>query len=582
MATPIAGTELGPYQNVLLLGGTDKFSWLPRKARERAQAYQKYDQIYWNDYNQYPIRYLVGEFPVYVPNPRTVVDTTAHYYLKGLTVAAKEPEKHKDLAEALKKFLRREMFLSRFHTAKHTGVTRGDYVFHMTADPDKPEGDRISLNAVHPGKVILDEDPDNKDRIIRVHLVDRVPHPTKEGEWAVKELCYWYDDGDNDADDIQDIPYPDQVAREDPNERTEDSTRKVMREERIWSLNQPWWDKEKRELLATTLPVEALPEPIDVIPIYWFTNLSWDDGPYGYSEFRGFERTFQSVSQVTTDQGTSLSLEGLGVYATDGGKPVDNTGAEQEWEIGPGKVMEVPNGAYFRRVEGVGSVKPNIDHIDYLEGKIREAGGLSDVALGRVDVQTANSGIALAIKFMPTLAKLDERDKVGVDRLTQLFFDWVKWYEAYEDTKLEGEIEVTIGDKLPTDRTGRINELNNMLDRGVISKMYYRAEMQKLGYEFPDDIEDQIDEEKQKEAEQKAAAAPPGLEQNAIDAASGAKAPPPGNQPGQVTEKRVVVNKSNNKAKPNESGGTEANQQVGKQARGGKPTVNKRVPTAAR
>jgi hypothetical protein len=177
---------------------------------------------------------------------------------------------------------------------------------------------------------------------------------------------------------------------------------------------------------------------------------------------------------------------------------------------------------------------------------------------------------------MPTLAKLDERDKAGVDRLTQVFFDWKNWWEAYEGTKLEGDIEVTIGDKLPTDRTGRINELNNMLDRGVISRKYYREEMQKLGYDFPDDIEQQIDDEKQKEAEQKAAMAPPELQQNAMDAANGNKPVPPNpNQPGQVTQKKVVENRSNNRNKPNESGGTETSVPVAKQARGGKPTAQK-------
>jgi hypothetical protein len=449
----------------------------------------------------------------------------------------------------------------------------------MTADPDKVEGRRISLTQVHPGKVVLDEDPDNCERVIRAHLVERVAHPTKNGEFAVKELEYWYE-GVNDSIEL---PYPDDIARREEAEIQPDAsegTRVVMRQERIWSIDKPWWDPEERELISTTLEAEALPEPIDTIPVYWFPNLAWDDGPYGYSELRGFERSFQSVSQVTTDQGTALSLEGLGVYATDGGKPVDQAGKETDWEIGPGKVMETPSGAYFRRVEGVGSVKPNIDHIDYLESKIREAGGLSDVALGRVDVQTASSGIALAIKFMPTLAKLDERDKTGTDRLTQLFYDWQNWYQAYEEAKLEGEIIVSIGDKLPTDRTGRINELNNMIDRGVISKVYYRSEMQKLGFEFPDDIEEQIDEEKMKEAEQKAAAAPPGLVDNAVNASNGDQPPPPGNQPGQVAQKRTVVNNSNNKSRPNESGGTEAGQKVGNQARGGKPTVNRRVPAA--
>lgn len=569
----------GPYVSALMLGGTGNYNWLPPGDRNRAMSYEKYDQIYWNDINQYAIRYLVGEFPVYVPNARTVVDTTSHYLLKGLTVSAKTPETNKPLAEALTQFLKREEFYSTFHSAKQRGVARGDFCLHMTADPDKPEGKRISLNSVHPSKVILDRDPDNDNRIIRAHLIERVPHPQREGEWAVKELVYWYDDGDNDADDQPDIEFP-QTNTQDIEEDRGGSTRRVMRVERLWATTKPWWKKDEREIIAVTLPPEELPEPIDCIPVYWFPNLAWDNGPYGFSELRGFERMFQGISQVTSDQGTSLSLEGLGVYATDGGKPVDNNGQETEWEVGPGKVMEVSNGAYFRRVEGVGSVKPNIDHIDYLEAKIREAQGLSDVALGRVDVQTANSGIALAIKFMPTLAKLDQRDKLGVDRLTQLFYDWQNWYDAYEGSTLEGDIEVTIGDKLPTDRTGRINELNNMLDRGVISKKFYRAEMQKLGYDFPDDIEQEIDDEDEKEAEKKAAAAPPGLVDNATGAARGEVPPPPGNQPGQVAQKRNPVNNSNNKARPNESGGTEANQKVGKQARGGKPLVGARNPKA--
>lgn len=570
--------EFSPYANVLRLGGTNGYGWLPPKARERAQAYQKYDQIYWNDLNQFAVRYLVGEVPVYIPNARTMVDTISHYYLKGLQVNVKEPEKSTETVTALTDFLKREMFYSTFHTAKHTGVTRGDYVLHLSADPDKAPGKRISVNMVHPSKVILDADPSNCNRVIRAHLIERVPHPDpdKVGEFAIKELLYWYQ-GEDDILEDEEAPYPDQIARDDEPTQTD---RRVMRVERLWSTNKDWWDEEERELIFTTLEEEALPEPIDCIPVYWFTNLGWDEGPYGYSELRGFEGQFQSISQVTTDQTTSLGLEGLGVYATDGGKPVGQDGQEVEWEIGPGKVMEVSTGAYFRRVEGVGSVKPNIDHIDYLESKLREADGLSDVALGRVDVQTASSGIALAIKFMPTLAKLDERDKTGIDRLTQFFYDWQKWYEGYEDSQLPGEIEVTIGDKLPTDRTGRINELNNMLDRGVISKVYYRAEMQKLGYEFPKDIEDQIDKDDEKAAKKAAAAAPPGLQENAQDAASGAKAPPPGNQPGQVTQKKVVNNRSNNKSRPNESGGTEANQKVGKQARGGRPTVSKRVPTA--
>jgi hypothetical protein len=566
-----------PYYNALMLQGIDEqFSWLPPDDRDRARAYVKYDQLYWNDQAQYFLRVMADEKPVYVPNPRTIVDTTSHYYLKGLSVGPKKAGEGSPLSKALTEFLKREMFYSRFHQTKHQGVARGDYAFHMTADMSKPEGRRISLTPIHPSKVILDTDPDDITRVIRVHLVELAPHPdvekAKKGEKAVKELVYWYK-GENE--DLPDSGLKlDDIARGFEGDKGQ---RTVYRKETLWATDKPWWNPGEREELAVLLEEEPLPDPIDTIPVYWFNNQSWDSKPYGYSELRGFEPIFQNTSQGMTDQGTALSLLGLGLYATDGGKPTDpTTGQDVDWEVYPGYVAEVPAGAYFRKVEGITSVAPNIEHVDYLESKLREAGGLSDVALGRVDVQTASSAIALAIKFMPTLAKLDERDKAGVDRLGQLFFDWKKWWQAYEGETFTDEIVVTIGDKLPTDRTARINELNNMLDRGIISKQYYRDEMQNLGYSFPPDLVAQIDAEKKKEAEQAAAMAPPGLQDNAQGAADGSKAPPPNpNQPGQVTEKKVVPNQSNNRKRPNESSGTEANQDVAKQARGGKPTAQK-------
>ena len=189
--------------------------------------------------------------------------------------------------------------------------------------------------------------------------------------------------------------------------------------------------------------------------------------------------------------------------------------------------MEVPSGSYFRRVEGLTSITPATDQIDYLEGKINEASSLTDVARGEVDVQIAQSGIALAIRFLPTLAKMEQRDLAGVGKLKQLFHDWVIWHEVFEFELLEGEVLVEIGDKLPSNRTERLNELNNMLDRKVISAQYYRDQMQKLGYVFPEEIADQILEEQQAKIEVLPQALPD-------------------------------TNQSNNANKVNESNGTEA------------------------
>jgi len=567
MAKEVQG-DVPVYESATLLGTQVDFSYLPQKDRVRAEAYKKYDQLYWNDRGQYTLRLLEGEEPVYVPNPKTVVDTTAHFLLKGLRVSPKDPEdpsgraeqeeaagspedakKPSSMGDSLKAFLDREMFYARFQNAKHAGVARGDWVLHMTGDPEAEEGSRLSLNPVQPWKVILDEDPNDSTQVIRAHLVEVTEHPDDPAKTAIRELLYEY--GEKDTEDAN----------------------KVFRTETIWSAEKPWYDPEEREALLTVLPREPLPDPITTIPVYVFHNINWDGNLYGVSELKGFEKTVQAISQTMTDQATALGLEGLGVYATDGGRPVDGNGKEVDWEVAPGKVMELSTGAYFRRVEGVGSVRPNLDHIEYLESKIREAGGLSDVALGRVDVQTAESGIALAIKFMPTLAKTEERDQLGLGKLRQLFHDWKAWHKAYENDDFgDAEIVVTVGDKLPSNRTERVNELNNMLDRKVISRRYYRSEMQNLGYIFPENMEEEIAEEARRDAELKALMAPPGLQENAAGAANGEIPPPPNpNQPGIKTEKIVKPNVSNNAGRPNESSGTEATQPVANQARGGKP-----------
>lgn len=538
--------NFGPYSTLSGAGITGSPpAWYPEDAGKRVEAYFKYDEIYWNDSSQFKLRVLEGEYPLYIPNARTVVDTTAHFLLKGLSVNCTDPERDKTTAEALKAFLKRELFYPRFHTAKTAGVARGDWAMHLTADPLKTQGSRISLTVLDPSQVIPIYDDDDPEKVVRVHIVDQWIDPKDPQKIRVKKLTY-------------------EVVEEG-------ETKQVFREEGIYEIEPKWWGPAPR-LYKQTIARGPLPSEITAIPIYWFKNLDWIGQDFGSSELRGFEAVLRAVSQQSTDQGMALSLEGLGVYATDSGRPVDDQGKEQDWIITPGGVMELVQGSYFRRVEGVGTLKPSLDHINYLETKLREATGLSDVALGRVDVQTAQSGIALAIKFMPTLAKLEQRDLSGLGKLTQLFYDWKTWHKVYEHEELAGDIIPEIGAKLPANRTETVNELNNMLDRGVISRKYYRAQMQKLGYEFPSDIEAEIDEEKKADAERAAETAPPGLQDNAKAAANGEMPPPPQSAGGaQNAPRDVGDNRSNNKNKPNESAGTESGQTLRRQSRGGTP-----------
>lgn len=509
-------------------------SWVPEDDQERIAAYTKYDQMYWNDPKQYALRVLEGEEPLYIPNARTVVDTTAHYLLKGLQLESQGPKSEQQI---LIDFLKREAFYSRFNLAKTAGVARGDFVFHMTANPAKAPGTRISLNSVEPGMVFPIWDDDEPGVLVGCHIAQQYILPDdEEKKTRVRRLTYRVD--------------------------LTTGSKRISREEAIYELTPAWYGT-KAKKLRQIIPLGLIDARITTIPVYWFKNKYWDGELFGSSELRGLESISQTISQGSTDVSAALSLEGLGVYATDGGRPVDSAGNETDWEVAPGKVMEVPQGSYFRRVEGVNSITPARDQIQYLEDKMNEAAGLSDVALGKVDAQVAQSGIALAIKFIPTLAKIETRDQEGQDKLTQMFYDWKTWEAVFEQKTLNGDIVPVIGDKLPTDRVARVNELNNMYDRHIISGQYYRDEMSKLGYTFPDwtELEQQITLDLQVTRLASEAA-----NVNANNAANGANAN--GDQQtssGDASSAGGTLpsagNNSNNKNRPNESNGTEAKQQ---------------------
>lgn len=492
---------------------------IPENHRQRISAYTKYDQMYWNDPRQYELRVLDGEEPIYVPNARTIVDTTAHYLLKDVTLQVEDPGRHATTVMALKDFMNREMFGSRFQVAKHTGVAQGDFVFHMTADPKKARGTRISLTPLDPQHVFPEWSDDSPDKMEACHIVKqfRVTLPSGESQLRYKKLTYRLIE--------------------------EAGVKRVFRVEGIYKADNPWFTEkaESESRLELTLTPGLLPPVITRIPVYWFKNTPWGTQEYGSSELRGIESILQSISQGTTDTQAALALEGLGVYATDGGRPINEEGEEIDWRIAPGGVMEVPIGSKFWRVQGVGSITPMKDQLERLEDKLHESSGITAVALGNAAVNVAASGIALAIQFTPTLARIEERDTAGVERLTQLFFDWRSWHQLFEVEILDGVIFAELGAKLPVNRLERVNELNNMKDRNVISTQYYRDEMMKLGYTFPKDIESQIESD----IELAVRAVPVSqTDQKDVNAAKGVD---PNSD-----------NNSNNAAKPNESGGTES------------------------
>lgn len=504
---------------------------------ERLAAYVAYERMYWSVNEAFElIRRNDDGRAVYLPKPKVIVDTTAHYLLKGMQVGPKNPEKaDPELVAFLEAFMKRERFYSRFQVAKLAGVTRGDFVFHLTADPQKEEGSRISLNSVDPAFYFPEYDTDDLEKRTGAKLVEQMADPTDPNKVVLKILRYWHE-------------YDPATGRK--------ASPLVWREESVWEVKD-WWDPKKAQKVKQIIPPSTLPTDITSIPLYHFKNAEWDGYYFGNSELKGLERIFQAMDQAISDEEISLALTGLGVYATDAGRPRDSQGRETDWIVAPGTVWEMPGATMVKRLEGITSVTPVMDHLSYLETALFEASGTSEPARGVVDVNTAESGIALALKFVPTLAKIEYRDTAGVEILTQLWYDWLRWVKSYENKDYTStELVITLGEKLPLNRPKILEELNQMYDRKVISAQFYRDEVKRrLGYNIPDDMEQQILDEEVRRTE-----ALMEVQQQQMNNQE--------DQPDQIgpggrkvgagdTKSAADRNRSNNKGRVNESNGTE-------------------------
>jgi len=501
-------TVFTPYSGVKPLLNDGKNLWVPEIDRDRVNSYQKYEEIYWSHDEAFRLQDDSKERPVFVPNPRVICDTTSHFWLKGLEINSTGATK-----VALDAFMDREEFLPKFHVAKHSGVVRGDFVLHLTADPEKPEGLRVSVNSVDPAMYFPEFDDDNLDRINAVNLVEQVLDPERPTEVFIHRLRYRYV----------------MMGLE----------RKVASQEAWYEVRD--WDKGSRVVVKNIRSETLLPDPINTIPVYSFKNQPWQGEPFGNSELRGYEAIQQRINQSATDEDVALALEGLGVYATDAPPPTDDEGNELPWSIAPGRVVETPAGSIFQRVKGVGSVEPFQSHIGMMIDNLYEAAATFRPSM--IDAKVAESGIALAIRFLPTQAKLEERDFFGVARLKQFWFDWRNWMAAFESQTLTQEIDVVIGDKLPTNKSDKLNVLNNLVDRKSVTRAWYRDEVAKLyGLEMPSNMDAQLQAEAEAAIELQRA-------QFAAQQPEGVPTPAPAGN----------GNQSNNRQRPNESGGTEAN-----------------------
>lgn len=450
-----------PYTTVTEFSG-QKPSWIPDPLDQaRIQAYQAYEEMYWNAPDTFKISLRgTNNLPIYIPSARVIVNTTARYVGADLSVVVNGTSAQDVMAAqlALNDLIRRERFRSRFSGAKLYGLIQGDWVWHITADATKEVGKRLRLTAMDPSLYFPVTAPDDVDRVIAVHLAR--PVTTDDGD-RVRRLTY----------------------------RKADAGGITVSEGLFMSDN--WFSLDANPEVPLRNE-EALPPEITSLPVYHTKNTEEPGNPFGSSELRGLERVMGAINQTVSDEDLALALMGIGMWATDASHPIDpKTGKQINWQLGPGRVVH-HDGTKFDKVAGVGDLAGSYgEHYKRLWESIYQASGTPEIAVGKVDVSVAQSGVALQIQLGPMLSKARDKNELVLDSHNQMFWDVIRqWMPAFEETTFSEDVvvECLVGSAIPIDREGRFAELNDMLDRGVIDTEYYRSEAKKLGYEFPADI----------------------------------------------------------------------------------------------
>lgn len=410
-------------------------SWVPDEDKQRIASYDIYDQIYWNETPAYKLvaRGSEDETPIYVPEPRVIIETVNRYVAPGfgfqVTPGVGSPSTQALALQAFTELFARERVVSRFNANKRFGLVRGDWCWHLMADGTKPQGRRLSLVPVDPRSYFpIRDDAVDPDKITKVYLAERVAEDDKT---FVKRQTY----GRLDSGQIY-------------------STVEMFEEDK-------WFSGENGAVRVVQPPV-LLDPTITAFPVYHVPNFDEPGNPWGSSELRGFERLAAALNQSVSDEDTALALEGLGVYTTPTiKKPVDENGQPVPLTVYPGRILQ---GIELNRVPGVGSLVPYGDHLSRLKSWIREATAVGDAAVGRVDVTVAESGVALALELGPIIARSDEKDQIIRDVHTQLFYDLRTWFAVYEQMNfLDTVVLPTFGPKLPTNMKAEVELVAAMM-----------------------------------------------------------------------------------------------------------------------
>ena len=449
-------------------------SWLSQSEAERIASYQFYEDMYWNMPNTYQlIQRGTQADPVYVPSPRVIIDTTNRFLAKewDFVVNPKTgtPADQALLKSALSALFKRELMYAKFGTQKQFGLIRGDSVWHIVGNADKPQGSRISIYEVDPASYFPIYMDDDLDRLVGCHLVDQVEY---NNTVVIRRQTY----------------------------RKDLETGQITTELALFESGK-WDDRDQSpyvpgtskpgelKLIAQLVPPTPLDPRITSLPVYHVKNNRTPASPFGSSELRGLERIVAAVNQTISDEDLAIALDGIGMYVTTSSPPTDDKGNEINWILGPGRVVEIDDGSDFKRLDGVKGL-PALEHARFLLENTYEAAGIPDAAVGRVDVKVAESGISLALQMQPLLAKNKDKETEMLGVHDHMLYDIVhSWFPVYEGLTIEGvEVASVVGDPMPMNKKETIDNLVSLVKEGIISAAYARVKLVELGWEIPEEM----------------------------------------------------------------------------------------------
>jgi hypothetical protein len=499
---------VSPYQTALALGRPTP-AYVNSKMEqdvERLTAYGAYSDVYYNVPEAFAALLREEDDELsrrYVAAARAIVEASLRYTGRDLAWTAKdvngellEDDARFVVLDPIDKLFTREEFKVKFASVKRWMLVKGDGLLHITADPSKAQGTRIRITELAPETYFPKYDPVDEERVIGCYLVKQV----------------YADDGTTVV--TMRLSY-DRVMTEEDAAATRLPIGSIRAglgwyELAKWDDRYPLSDADLAEVDPPTrfntpanallMAGVALPGVITSIPVYHFRNNRSGTAAFGLSELQGIETILAGLTQTMSDEDIAIALQGIGMYWTDSGHPRDAAGNEVDWVISPASVAEVEKGGKFGRVEGANDVESLQKHFASLSEAAQQATGTPEVALGRVEVQAAESGVALAIQFAPITAKTDEKEDELLSKLAQFMYDLMNgWMPAYEGYNANGAVVTpSFGNKLPVNRKEEIDEIVTLKKEGIISTEYALTLLQqRLGFQIPADMLDQLLAEQQ-------------------------------------------------------------------------------------